>query len=427
MQTPAALIALSMLARGALADSGSCPSSTTNRALLLRTRPSREAPLTDDDFEVAELPKPEIGDKQLLVRNLYASLDPTQRIWTSDDPQYMPPAALGQPMRAATIGVVEQSNDPAVPVGAHVLGGGGIQQYYVTSQAEGASVVPEDKELPLTAHLSVLSFIIGLTAYVGTYNICDVKAGETFVVSAAGGAVGSLAGQLAKLRGARVIGIVGSPEKARWLTEELGFDAAVSYKQDEASLINALRAAAPNGVDAYFENTGGVSTEAVLHTLNNNARIAMCGVISGYNSGGAVLKNYPMLLHRRVMLKGFICMDYAEQVRRACAPSRQSHPAHSPRSCDRPSRPSRGPGPSRRLSMGESSRSYRNSSRLAASYTRWMYRRASRTTSRRSTVSSTAATPASSCSRSNSVRTRTTQYMYDHVSNSNNGQRIVRL
>jgi hypothetical protein len=246
----------------------------------LHSRPT--GALTQSDFSIVELPKPtELAAGQILVRNLYASLDPTHRIWASPDDQYLAPAAIDEPMRAATIGVVEQSNDPEVPVGAHVNGMGNIQTYYLTSRAEGASVLPHDDAIPLTAHLSVLSFIIGLTAWVGVYDICNVQPGETFVVSAGAGAVGSLAGPLAKLKGARVIGIVGSDEKARWLTETLGFDAAVNYKTDTATLVARLKEAAPNGIDAYFDNTGGQSTEAVLAVVNNNARIALCGVISG--------------------------------------------------------------------------------------------------------------------------------------------------
>ncbi|KAJ1629835.1 hypothetical protein T492DRAFT_1008468, partial [Pavlovales sp. CCMP2436] len=302
-----ALLALAIAALAAAAVDQTCPS--TNSALVLKQRPEAGVHISPSHFELVELPKPaELGEGKVLVRNLYASLDPTHRIWATDDAQYMPPASLGKPMRAATIGVVEQSNEPSLPVGSHVVGIGGLQQYYVTSAAEGAADVGED--MPLTAHLSVLSFIIGLTAWVGTYDILDVQAGDTVVISGGAGAVGSLAGQLAKLRGARVIGIVGSDAKAQWLTSELGFDGAVSYKDGEVALVAALRAAAPNGVDKYFDNTGGVSTEAVLKAMNNGARIALCGVISGYNSGEMGLSNYQMLLHRRVKVEGFICTDH---------------------------------------------------------------------------------------------------------------------
>lgn len=289
---------------------GTCP--TSNRAMLLRTRPS--GALTDKDVEVVELPKPtELKEGEILVRNIFASIDPTQRIWASDEPQYLAPTPLDEPIRAPTVGVVEQSNDPAFPVGSHVTGLGNIQTYYVTSAAQGASLVPTDAELPLTAHLSVLSSVIGLAAWVGVHDVAQVQQGETFAVSGGSGAVGSLAGQLAKMRGARVVGIVGSDEKARWLTEELGFDAAVNYKTDEATLVKQLREACPDGIDAYFDNTGGISTEAVLQVVNNDARVALCGVISEYNTDKAGLRSYQMLLHRRVKLQGFICFDHIDR------------------------------------------------------------------------------------------------------------------
>ncbi|KAG8465377.1 hypothetical protein KFE25_002684 [Diacronema lutheri] len=296
-----------LMAGTAAAAEGTCP--TTNRAVLLRKRPTGQ--MSGENVQLVELPKPaELADGEVLVRNLYASLDPTQRIWASDDPQYMAPTPLDEPIRAFTLGQVERSKDPALPEGSYVTGVGNIQSYYKTSAQQGATQVSADPQVPLTAHLSVLSVVIGLTAWIGVHDILGVAAGETVVISAASGAVGSLAGQLAKLLGARVIGIVGSDEKARLLIDEYGFDAALNRKVDEPTLIAQLREAAPNGVDAYFDNTGGVSTEAVLHVVNNNARVALCGVISGYNTGDMSLRNFQMLLHRRVMVKGFICVDH---------------------------------------------------------------------------------------------------------------------
>lgn len=308
-----ALLCAAVLRVGASASAGdgSCP--TVNRAIVLRSRPDAE--ITDANLELVEREKPAVAEGKLLVRNRYASLDPTHRIWMGDAPQYWGPVELGEPMRAITVGVVEASKDKDVPVGAHVVGVGGVQDYYLTSRAEGAAVLPPEAtaSVPVTAYLSALSLVIGLTASVGV-DLLEVAEGDTVVVSAGAGAVGSLAGQLAKLKGARVIGVVGTAEKAEWLTTELGFDAALNYKVGREQLIADLRAAAPRGVDGYFDNTGGVTTEAVLQVANNGMRLALCGVISGYNSGELGLASYDMLLHRRVQLKGFICTDHAEQL-----------------------------------------------------------------------------------------------------------------
>mmetsp|Transcript_31525 Transcript_31525/g.100850 ORF Transcript_31525/g.100850 Transcript_31525/m.100850 type:complete len:364 (+) Transcript_31525:3-1094(+) len=294
-----------------------CAVMPENRQLLLRRRPS--AALSQKDVEIVSNATPSLKDGQFLVKNLYASVDPTHRIWMSEDDQYLAPVDLDAPMRAMTYGVVEESKNPSFPVGAHVLGMGGIQHYYVGDPAAdpGLTVAKEIEGLPNTAWLSVCSVIIGLTAWVGVNEICKPKQGETFVVSAGAGAVGSLAGQLAKLRGARVIGFVGSKEKADWIVNELGFDGAINYKTDD--MLTRLKHLAPNGVDSYFDNTGGPSTEAVLRCFNNNARIALCGIISGYNTGDFALKNFQMLLHRRVNLQGFICLDHLDKYEQALA------------------------------------------------------------------------------------------------------------
>eukprot|EP00602_Paraphysomonas_sp_CaronLab_P000578 CAMPEP_0185023358 /NCGR_PEP_ID=MMETSP1103-20130426/6041_1 /TAXON_ID=36769 /ORGANISM="Paraphysomonas bandaiensis, Strain Caron Lab Isolate" /LENGTH=314 /DNA_ID=CAMNT_0027555919 /DNA_START=154 /DNA_END=1098 /DNA_ORIENTATION=+ len=258
-------------------------------------------------------PKPIPGPGEVLVRNLYISIDPTHRVWMSDTPQYWEPSPLNEPMRANSLGIVEQSNDPSLPVGAYILGFGNLQDYFVTSATDQTTArVHEIPGLPLTAYLSVLSVIIGVTAWVSVFDVLDVRPGETVVIGAGAGAVGSLACQLAKLRGGIVIGIVGSDEKARYLIQDLGIDVALNYRTE--NIFDRLSQVAPFGVDCYLDLTGGPITDAVFRCLKNFARVALAGCISGYNSETAVIHNYSMLLHRRVSLKGFICSDHVERM-----------------------------------------------------------------------------------------------------------------
>jgi len=228
----------------------------------------------------------------------------------SDQLQYLAPVELNDVMRAVTVGVVEESKCPGFKAGDQVGGMGNLQDFFVSSP-EGLNKV--DSDVKPEEFLSIYGMIIGLTAYHGVMKICQPKAGETFVVSGGAGAVGSLAGQLAKSLGARVIGVVGSPAKAEWVTKELGFDAAINYRTDDIAA--KLKELAPEGVDCYFENTGGAVTDAVLNAFNNGARMALCGLIDSYNkSGSAAPKTYPMILHRRVTVKGFICIDHADEM-----------------------------------------------------------------------------------------------------------------
>jgi NADPH-dependent curcumin reductase CurA len=269
--------------------------------------------LSQANFELQELPKPtELAEGTVLVRNLYASLDPTHRLWADEAPTSMMPVKIGAPMRATTVGLVEQSNAPDLPVGSYVTCVGNVQTYHVASVKEDSGLypIPSDAELPLTARLSILSRSIGLSAWVGVYDICNVHKGDTLVISAAAGAIGSLAGQLAKMRGARVIGIVGSEAKKRWVLHELMFDGAVLHTGDEQELLKQLRELAPRGVDAYFDNTGGAASEAVLQLLNVHGRVALCGMISGYTSGEMGVRRMDMVLHRRATVRGFLWIDH---------------------------------------------------------------------------------------------------------------------
>jgi len=249
-------------------------------------------------------PIPEPGQGQILVRTLYLSLDPTNRIWMSDMEQYMPPVQLGDVMRGGTIGVVEQSNNPDFKPGEIVTGIAGWQEYSV---APGGQKMPKSP-LPLTASMSVLG-MTGATAYFGLLDIGKPKAGETVVVSAAAGAVGSIVGQIAKLKGCRAVGFASSDEKCRHVVKDLGFDSCINYRRE--NIRDALKRACPNGIDVDFENAGGDILDAVMEQLNMKARIVLCGMISTYNSKeqprGPALTN---ILMKRASIEGFIIIDY---------------------------------------------------------------------------------------------------------------------
>ena len=288
----------------------------TNRQWILRRRPAGE--IVPDDLELIETATPELQDGEVLVRNIYLSLDPTHRIWMSDQDQYLPPVQIGEVMRGGAIGVVEQSRNAALPEGAIVNAGlGGWQDYAVVHEGM-ARRVPHLTNVPLTAHMSVLG-ATGLTAYFGLNDIGKPQPGETVVVSAAAGAVGSIVGQLAKLQGCRVIGIAGGPEKCRWLTHDLGFDGAIDYRSEDVG--EALSRLAPNGVDINFENVGGKVMDAVIGHMNNHSRMPLCGMISTYNREGAVPgpSDFGRVLMHRILIKGFIVIDYLPRAAEAMA------------------------------------------------------------------------------------------------------------
>ena len=252
--------------------------SESNRRYLLRQRPKER--VDADTFELVTEPVPEIGEGEALIRNEYVSIDPTNRTWLNDTPTYLPPVAIGEVVRAGGIGRVVASNHPAYEEGKLVQGFVGWQEWLVASDEAPMLPVAEVPGVATSAYLGVLG-MTGLTAWVGIRGIAKPSAGETVVVSAAAGAVGSVAGQLAKADGARVVGIAGGPEKCALLTDRLGFDAAVDYKADGWQ--RQLAEATPDGIDVDFENVGGEIMEAVFARINLRARIALCGLISGYN------------------------------------------------------------------------------------------------------------------------------------------------
>jgi NADPH-dependent curcumin reductase CurA len=273
-----------------------------NRQWHLVRRPS--GAFSADDFEFKQAAVPEPGEGEFRVRLRYLSADPTQRIWAHEE-SYFPIMPLGQVAWGIGAGTVEASRNPAFPEGAGVSGVLGMQDYAI-SNGQGVNRLPDG--LPLEAALAVFGHI-GITAYFGMLDVAGVQAGQTVVVSGAAGAVGSLAGQIAKLQGCRVVGIAGSDEKCEWITRDLGFDAAINYRKD--SLPDALKKYCAQGINAYFDNVGGPTLDAVLPNLALHARIALCGMISDYTRDvGYGVANLRQLIFKRARIEGFLVMDY---------------------------------------------------------------------------------------------------------------------
>ena len=287
----------------------------TNRQWVLRQRP--QGLIQDGDLELVETPIPVPGADEILVRTIYLSLDPTNRTWMNESQGYLPPVALGAVMRGLTLGVVEQSNSDRFQPGDLVTTAAGGWSDRAAIPAAAASRVHRAPGLPLTANMSVLG-MTGMTAYFGVTDVLRPEPGQVMVISAAAGAVGSIAGQIAKQKGAHVIGIAGGPAKCAWLTDELGFDAAIDYKNEDVG--EALDRLAPNGVDLNFENVGGDIMVAVWNRLNIHARMAVCGMVSAYNA----TKRPPSpdlsrLITHRMTMQGFLVMDYSPRAKEMVA------------------------------------------------------------------------------------------------------------
>ncbi len=281
----------------------------TNKMFLLKSRPVGRCSQDNFTIKSEEATKPAAGE--VLLETLALSVDPTNRIWMSDMPGYMPPVGIGEVMRSLGVGRVLQSNDPSFAEGDIATGLLGWQTH-PTLPASSLSKVP-----PLGGHSPTLALgplgMTGLTAYFGLDRIGKPKKGETVVVSAAAGAVGSIAGQIAKKAGARVVGLAGSAEKCNWLTSEAGFDAAFNYK--DGNLAKHFDETCPNGIDVYFENVGGTILEHVLQRLNIGARIPLCGLISQYNATEEQRgpRGFEQLLMKRARLEGFIILDFMNE------------------------------------------------------------------------------------------------------------------
>jgi len=284
---------------------------TTNRSWILRKRP--EGDLATGDLELVTSEMPALADGHARVRTIYLSLDPTNRIWMSDADGYMPPVGIDEAMRGSGIGVVEESKSEAVPVGTIVNTGLSTWSEYNDLPGEQLNALPSIPGLSLTAFTGPLG-MTGMTADFGLMDIGQPKAGETLLVSAAAGAVGSMVGQIGKIHGCRVIGIAGSDEKCRWLTEEAGFDGAINYRSGDLGA--ALDLHCPDGIDINFENVGGEIMDEVISRLNDFSRMPLCGLISSYNATEPVPGpyNFANLLMRRTLLKGFIILDYLDRM-----------------------------------------------------------------------------------------------------------------
>jgi len=277
-----------------------------NRRILLAERP--EGAVSERSFRLESAELPALGAGEYLVKTLCLSIDPTIRGWIERD-TYLPAVKIGEVVRSAGIGEVVDSKNAAFKPGDRVFGLLGWQQYSIHGEKSGLNPVPPG--VPITDALSVLG-VTGITAYFGMLDIGKPEAGQTVVVSGAAGATGSVAGQIAKLRGCRVIGIAGRPDKCRWITE-LGFDVAIDYKTERVD--KRIFETCPQGVDVFFDNVGGPILDAVLANLALRARVVLCGAISQYNQLDSAYgpKNYVNLIGRRARMEGFIVLDYRER------------------------------------------------------------------------------------------------------------------
>ncbi len=282
-----------------------------NQQIVLASRPTGEATVDNFRLQSSTVDPDALADGQVLVKIHYLSLDPYMRGRMNEGRSYAQPQPLGEVMIGGTAGEVIASRNPNFAVGDQVVGMGGWQQYQlVDAHQRGVLQKVDTTHVPLSAYLGPVG-MPGATAWVGLHTIVEPKAGETVVVSAASGAVGGVVGQLAKARGCRAVGIAGGPEKCAYVTDELGFDACIDYKahRDLKSLAAALKEACPNGIDGYFENVGGVILDAVMLRMNAFGRIAMCGMISGYDGQPIPMANPALILVSRLKVQGFIVSE----------------------------------------------------------------------------------------------------------------------
>ncbi|MES2251477.1 MAG: NADP-dependent oxidoreductase [Pseudomonadota bacterium] len=284
----------------------------TNKQIHLDNRPEGEA--VASNFKLVTVETPALADNQVLVRHHYMSLDPYMRGRMNDSKSYAQPQPVGQVFQGGTVGEVVESKHPKYAVGDKVVGFGGWQEYSVVDASQpGALKKVDTTHVPLSHYLGAVG-MPGVTAWYGLVKIIAPKAGETVVITAASGAVGSAFGALAKARGCRVVGIAGGPDKCKYVTDELGFDACIDYRQhpDVKTMSAALKEACPNGIDGYFENVGGYIFDAVLLRTNAFARVALCGMIAGYDGQPLPLANPALILINRLKIEGFIVSEHME-------------------------------------------------------------------------------------------------------------------
>lgn len=283
-----------------------------NQQILLASRPEKEAVV--GNFKLVTTETPPLQDGQVLVRHHYLSLDPYMRGRMSDAKSYAAPQPLGEVMIGGTAGEVVESRHPRFAVGDKVSGMGGWQEYSVVDATQPGALRKVDVNRVPLSHTLGAAGMPGVTAWYGLVKIIEAKAGQTLTVSAASGAVGSAFGVLAKARGCRVVGIAGGKEKCDYVVQELGFDACIDYKQHpaSASLSKALKEACPNGIDGHFENVGGKVLDAVLSRMNAHGRIALCGMIAGYDGEPIPLTWPQLILTQRLLIQGFIVSEHME-------------------------------------------------------------------------------------------------------------------
>jgi NADPH-dependent curcumin reductase CurA len=276
-----------------------------NRQFRLASRP--RGMVSRENFDLVEEPLGEPAEGELLVKNKYISLDPAMRGWMAEGRSYIPPVQIGEVMRAGTVGEVIASRGERFSPGDHVTSWLGVQEYAVCP--ESAAFAADPAVAPLTTHLGALG-MPGMTAYFGLLDVGEPGAGETVLVSGAAGAVGSVVGQIARIKGCRAVGIAGGPDKCEWVTGELGFDACIDYKSHDVAA--ALREHCPEGIDVYFDNVGGEILDAALARLARGARVVICGAISQYNNPDSMRgpSNYMSLLVNRARMQGFVVIDY---------------------------------------------------------------------------------------------------------------------
>ena len=285
------------------------PGTPVNHQVRLAARPvGTPGP---DVWQHTTEPVPEPGDGRFVVRVSHISLDPAMRGWMNAGKSYVEPVGIGEVMRALAAGEVVASAHPDFAVGDVVSGTFGVQSY-AESDGRGVQKITPTPDAPVETYLALLG-MTGMTAYFGLFDVGALREGDTVVVSGAAGAVGSVVGQLARIKGCRVVGIAGGPEKCAWITDELGFDAAIDYRSEDVK--TALRAAAPDGVDVYFDNVGGEILDIALTRLRRGARVVICGSISNYNATDVPPgpKNYMSLLVNRARMEGFVVLDYADR------------------------------------------------------------------------------------------------------------------
>lgn len=285
-----------------------------NKQILLASRPIGEP--TDDNFKFVTASMPEPNDGEVLVKTKYISLDPAMRGWMNEGKSYIRPIAIDEVFRAGTAGIVVESKSEKFKSGDEVTGGWGVQEYGCVAEKELIKV--DTKHIPLATFMATLG-MPGMTAYFGLLDTGQPKVGETVLVSAASGAVGSVVGQIAKIKGCYVVGLAGDDEKCAYCINELGFDACINYKT--ANVKQALREAFPKGIDIYFDNVGGEILDIVLGQIRMKARIIICGAISQYNNKEAVKgpANYLSLLVNRAKMEGIVVFDNAANYGKAAA------------------------------------------------------------------------------------------------------------